>query len=438
MLGYIFVFSLFTIICLRALYRPGEGVIGYYCFMLLQPEWNWRWSVPADFQCQKYIAGATLIGAVLSGLRGNRLRGTPLVACIALACFLGIGYLSANTSIHPQRSEWLLNVLWKVVLMGLLGIKLIHSPKQITLLLWVCLLAIGYNAYQINMYYFQDGYCRFVQQGWGSSGLNNNTYSILAVPGIGIGLALSVCSEQWWQKIIAFANVVLLVHLIMLLESRGCMIGAVVIFGLFFVFMPKNRATVSLFVVIVLAGVLLAGPSVVKEFTSSFQSSENLDSSAESRFALWEAGYNLMWDYPTIGVGPGASIYIVPQYYPGGLDVPTKALHNLFFEVTTEFGIPAALCYFLFFGVIWLACARRYKIANSAQTPKWAQAAMLSVLVGLPGYFVPSMFSSGMLLESSYALTVVGAATLLILRSYNAPETVLDLAQRPEEQTHSS
>ena len=147
------------------------------------------------------------------------------------------------------------------------------------------------------------------------------------------------------------------------------MLGALVLGGLAFVFMPKSKITILLATVGVCLTLMLAGPSVVNEFGSIFQQSEELDSSASSRYKLWSAGMGIMSDYPLLGVGPWVGEKYVPQYYEGYSEVRDhKALHNLFFEVGTGCGIPAALAYVSFFWLPWFAHLKLWYAQRSKMT----------------------------------------------------------------------
>jgi O-antigen ligase len=412
MLGPLFVFPLLVFVCLGALYRPAIGAIGYYGFVLLQPEWNWRWSLPKDFQYQKYIAIATLLGLLINGLRGNRWPLNAKIAGVGLTGFIGLAFLSAQFSIWPDASVFYLDILWKIVLLAVVSVHVLDSARPLQILAWVATLAQGYNAYQINLDYFQRGYCLYAMQSWGDNG-DNNLYSILTVPLIGLSAGLMLCSRPLWQKLLAGAIFTLQMHQIMLMESRGCMLGCLAMAPLLLWLMPKTVVNWSAVVTAFVLGGALAGPPVVKEFTSSFKQEGERDSSAESRFQLWKAGAAITGDYPLLGVGPYAGQRLVPQY--GGFPSDRKALHNLVFEISTGCGIPAVMLYLSFFATAWWASWQGLHSGASRRPPEWACAIYIAAAGGLPGYFVASMFSSGALLESSYMVAAMALATTCVL-----------------------
>ncbi len=419
-MGAILVYTLFGISLSLGIFRPHIALLAVYGFAVLVPTWNWRWSVPEDFGFQKYFVASCVVGLLFTGFRGNRLRGGAAWGAAGLAAYLGLSYLSGTASVSPTNSDWFLDQMWKIVLIAILGIIVLDSPGKIVAAVWVGIVAQVYNAYQINTDYFSNGYTLIASQGWAY--LDNNAYTLATLPIVALALALVLSAPKVWQRGLAAAILVLQLHQIMLLESRGGMIGACALGCLAVAFMPKTRLNavgVAAGAVLVAA---LAGPPVLAEFSSSFKSEGELDSSAESRYGLWEAGAKIVLDWPLLGVGPDAARRLVPSYYPGGLATSDKALHNLVFDIACGSGIPAAVCYFSFFGAGWWAV---WRIRKSAfHETHWVQTVRIAVLSGIPGYLIGSMFSSGALLESSYLLPIIGLATSLVLRkSAEQPET---------------
>ncbi|WP_417847621.1 O-antigen ligase family protein [Thalassoglobus sp.] len=411
MKGLIFVYGSLAFICLGAIVRPWIGVVGYFGFAILNPVYLWGHSLPPNSNFQKYIVGATFIGLLLSGFKGNKIQGAPAWAIISLVLYLVWAWVTAQSTIHEGDTVAYMTNIWKIVFMSCIGALLIDAPKKVLTLMWVLVIAQGWNAWEINLQYFQNGWSYAARSGWG--GFDNNGYSIATAPAMGISLSLAFYSVKLWARLLAGFIFVLQMHEIMLLESRGTMIGALVLAAVGVLYVHKNSWTTSTIITATVLGIALAGPSVVDEFKSSFKEGEELDSSADSRFKLWKAGVDIMKDYPILGVGPNASRRLVPQYYEGGLRSNNKALHNLFFDISCGSGIPGLLLYAGYFSVIWLAVRKYWKFNKSSMEP-WAKASIFSVLCGLPGYMVASMFSSAALIEGSYILVIVGASALLI------------------------
>jgi hypothetical protein len=428
MLGPLFIFSLLAVVCAGALFRPAIGVIGYYAFIALEPEWNWRWSLPADFQYQKYIAAATLIGLLVTGLRGNRWSSSARLACACLMAFFALALLSAQFTILPDATAFYLDIVGKIILMAVVAVHVIDSPRLLTRSVWVIIASQAYNAFQINLDYFKMGFCAYAHYtSWGLKG-DNNDYSIFTTPIMALSCAVMFGIRSLPLKLIAGVIFTLQLHQIMLLESRGCMLGGLAMMPIFLWFMPKTKLNWSAVLVAVALGGTLAGPSVVKEFSSSFASDENRDASAESRFDLWRAGAQITADYPLLGVGPWAGQGLVPSYL--GMDTGRKGLHNLIFEISTGCGVPALLLYLSYFAIAWFVAIRALRRRKVAPLPEWAEIIYLGTAAGLVGYFVSSMFSAVAMLESSYMLAAFSLATSLMVARLRRSEARAAMAER--------
>ncbi|MEO2049740.1 MAG: O-antigen ligase family protein, partial [Pirellulales bacterium] len=328
-------------------------------------------------------------------------------------------FLSFTQTISVTASWSYLDIIWKATLMSSLAAFHLDTQQKITAMIWTIVLAQGYSAYQINLQYFQDGYSFWATNNWGW--LDNNTYSVLTLPIIACSGALAVYSRHWWQRMIAGGIAVLQIHQIMLLDSRGCMIAGVCMAVVFVINMPRSKNAILSVSVLLLAGSLLAGPSVVKEFNSSFGDQEGLDASAQSRYVLWRAGWQITKDYPLLGVGPNCGKFLVPEYWDSDrtgterIETNNKALHNLFFEISTGCGLPAAILYTSHFILVVLVLLYYHWQRHSfPATEHPLGMPMLAVIAGQPGYWVASMFSSGALMESTYICLAVGAATLCV------------------------
>ncbi|WP_149499019.1 O-antigen ligase family protein [Roseiconus lacunae] len=413
--GIVLLLLIWAAIVATAFRRPWIGVVGYAGFAVLCPTWNWRWGLP-DLDYQKFLAGATLIGWLLAGLRRQPLERNGTRSLIAIGAYSILTFASLMQSINPEKSSVFWDISWKIVLMAMVATFLLDTPRKVATLVWVLVLCQGWNAFNINQLYLIRGGINTNYFRWNY--LDNNTYSISTIPIMALSFALLVNSTKKWQVALAGFILVMQMHQLMFLNSRGTMLGGILLGVLGVLYMTKSRRAISIVFAGTLAAVVLAGPSVVKEFMSTFESSENRDSSAESRFYIWKAGAKIMAAYPALGVGPWAGEVMVPQYYDGPLKPGTKrkALHNLFFEVGTGSGIPAVLFYLGFF---WLPWFQHWRLRRqvSREFPDWMNVANLATLCGIPGYWLSSMFSSGALIEAPYLLVTISIGSLAVYSS---------------------
>ncbi|MEQ8848759.1 O-antigen ligase family protein [Botrimarina sp.] len=430
-MGHYVIIGLIVAGCVTAVTRPAVGCILFYFIALLDPAWNWRWALPPDPGYQKWIFFSLAAGAALTLGRVRPPSGVGRWAIASLLLFLALAWASWQQSAYHFEGAYYMSVIWKIALVAALSIWLIDDRKHLKMLLIACVVGSAYNAYQINLDYFETGVTRWIMRNWGSSQLDNNTYSLLTLPMMAIAVGGVLGFQKKYLVYGCLAAATLQAHQFMLVESRGAMLAALVLAVLALWFMPKTKRNIRLTATAAVFVAVLAGPPVVKEFSSAFAPTEELDSSAESRFYLWSAGARMIADYPFTGVGPYVSRYYVPIYYEGGLDRKMKALHNLIFEVGAETGIPGLIAYLGYFFIPFWAVyknRRRYLAAGPTEC-----AATIAVLSGAPAYFVGSMFSAGTLIESCYLLPVV-ACVLLRLDAEGEIEEPLAIEHEVYEQ----
>ncbi|MEM9413688.1 MAG: DUF5935 domain-containing protein, partial [Planctomycetota bacterium] len=195
----LFIYGLFVWGCVEGLRRPWAGLVMFFTFVALEPKWNWRWAIDTSFPYQKYLAACVVAGLCLQGFRRARVSGTAFSALACLIAFLGVGYIATLQSINFQYSLEYMSYVWKIVLMTTLTVWLIDTPRKIWILLSVLILCQGYNAFQINLQYFEDGFSRYAVNGWGVKG-DNNTYSIFTVPFIAMSCGMAIYGRTLWQR----------------------------------------------------------------------------------------------------------------------------------------------------------------------------------------------------------------------------------------------
>lgn len=414
-MGFIVVYLLFGLSCILALIMPPLGVAAFYFFNLLDPVWNWRWDITVDPGFQKWLALALLTGFVQNRGWTYKFSRFSVFAIGLITTFLLSSYISSFYAASPEKSNIYLDLLWRIVLVVSISLMVVVDEKRAMLLAVACIFGQAYNSFQINLEYLQLGFCRYASMTfWGMKGLDNNGYSILTAPVMALSLAFVLSPWKLWIRGVFAGIFCLQAHQIMMMESRGTMLGTLLAATITVWYCPKKPVTVMVLIVGFLLVSSLAGPPVIKEFSTIFADEEERDSSAESRFYLWKAGAGIIWDYPLIGVGPGNSSLVVPDYYDFARSKADKekALHNLFFEVFCENGVPAGIIFFSFFLIPWfLVWWNRKRFLRGS--PRECTLA-LAVISGIPGYLLASMFSSGSLIESSYILPIIACALLSI------------------------
>ncbi|MEI8213217.1 MAG: O-antigen ligase family protein [Planctomycetota bacterium] len=412
--GAIAVLSLCVLVCAAAILLPWVGFVGYATCAMLAPQWVWR-EYLADSELQKFISAMTVVGFVLTGCRSQTLpRGVKwAMGFYSLYVFLVvIGAQLHSNPINAQKSVVFVDITWKIWMMCMIGIMLINTERKLAICMLCMVLVTSWNAWELNLKYLRQGAIRV--HDFYFAGLDNNLYSISTLPVIGITLAYFFSAKLPFRQFLVVILLAMQVHQIMILESRGTMLGVLLCGALATYFMPKNPRTIAAVIAVGIVGAILAGPPVIREFSSIFSSGEQRDNSASSRFKVWGAGAAIMLDNPVTGVGPWAGEAYVPKYIVDYKERRNyKALHNLFFEIGTGMGVPGVASYLMFFAIPWFMHYQLWR-RHRQELSEVMMVCNLAALAGIPGYWMASMFSSGALIESPYLLVACACASLAV------------------------
>lgn len=399
MKGLIFTYAMTYGGAVVGFFNPWAGVLIYICFALIKPDQTWGDSVPLG-NYSRIIAISLLLGWLAHGFgKWNFGKATGIVCCI-------VGYLvwlvvSAALALDPGTSWPFVDVLAKIVVPWVVAMSLIDSPRKLRQLAWVISLSMGYIALNQNQMYFQYGPPP-------DDGADNMAAHSMTV-GAGVSFCLGLCTQHKVWRWLPMALAALSAHATMILMSRGAMIGMVSCGTAAFLVLPKTRGNLTFFGLALAAGLYLAGPSVQREFFSSFASKEERDTSAQSRFDLWRDMWDVTMQHSLVGVGPQNWPVIAHEYgWP-----PGKQGHGMWPQTAAELGLPGvgflAAFYSLLLAQLWSICRRP---AGGGQ-PDLRNFARLG-FVAIAGFVAESLFGSFMAMEAPYYAGLLGAGAIML------------------------
>lgn len=416
-MGPYLVYAVIGLSCLLGIFRPLYGLSGYLFLVLMQPEWIWRFEGLSGFYYQRNLMICILVGYFLNMSHGNgifRIRHLT-VSAILLVALLGVSRMFSD---YPQVSVQYYDGLWKAVLVMMLLFHLVDSPKNSVFVGTAMAAGSFYNALRLNLDYLSVGWCRWIRDGWGYKG-DSNVICLFEMPAIAVSLVLLLTSRSNVLRLAALLSLMVHVHMVFILESRGAMLGLAALFFMAFIFVPKTPKMIGIAAVVTVLVLYFAGPPVVREFSSIFVAQEDRDASAESRFKLWRAAILVGVDHPLLGVGPYAGQEYIPRYEPAFAGVARKHPHNVFFEVLSGGGFPSLICFLTLFCLPVLKAYRMRKRYRSKSVKQdWAfQYVTLLPIVGFPAIAVTGMFCGSGNIETIYCFVGI---TLGGLVSYEA------------------
>lgn len=408
MKGLLITFLLTYVGSAIALFLPFVGLAIYYCFAVLRPEDLWFYAVEVGGGYSRTLALATLAGWAFRGFPHGPEQKRTLPIIGLLIAFASSVQVSAWLAFDPQRADLISSSMLKVALMSFVGFCLLDSVKRVKILLWVYILAQGYVTFDINLETLLSGQNVILNRdGFGT--LNNNTFALSLLPGIGLSLMVGIFETRLFPRGVAIFCALAAIHVILLSASRGAYLGLIAIGGLAFYFIPKTRATMVPFVGVLMVALVLIGEPVREEFMSMF--ADKLDTSATKRFDMWSAALQLMMAYPILGVGPDNFGVFSANYE--GLDADS-AVHNLYLQIGVDCGLLGLglLVAFYVVSLRKLAVAIEWRGEESFKVDPVVAAVTTGAFAGVVGYLVHSCFSSGVIIETPYLAVLLGAAAV--------------------------
>ncbi|HUT86029.1 MAG TPA: O-antigen ligase family protein [Elusimicrobiales bacterium] len=232
-------------------------------------------------------------------------------------------------------------------------------------------------------------------------------------------------------RYIFLAQIFLFGAVLLLSQSRGAMLGAVVSVMLLWIMerhIRKFLTVLAVSAVFVIAALSFKSPrfadrffsvpkAVYKIVTKPFVKTdvnltEEIQKLSSSRIGQWKAGIKMLGDYPILGVGPSNVKVIFHFYHPKPIDgqYGWSNLHNLYLHQAVERGLVglAALIYLLT-GIFILAW-KSNKTKRNVYT--------IWCLCVLPGFFVMN------LTETSFQHAVVSMSIFFMLAASHKSSAV--------------
>lgn len=407
MKGLIFTYLLTYGGAVASLWRPFYGLLIYICFAIIKPESMWHWSLGGGSgNFSRIIALALLAGWAINGFGNFRFGKSGWIVGSLVAFWF---WVLVSTVMGNDTAAGLvfLENLAKIVLPVVVGATLIENLDQLKQLAWTIVITLGYAALELNRSYF-DGFNVLQQYGYAS--LDNNSYAIGLVTGVGVAFFLGFGSKKLWQKLLAFACAALMAHAIFFSFSRGGMLALCIVGVMTFWLIPKRPSYLAWFALGVVTAVMMAGPEVINRFTSAFADEEQRDASAESRVIMWKACLTIMSEHPVTGLGPDQFpnfVHLYTQYSKG------KEAHSLWLQLGAELGVPGvAFLFTYYFLTLWGLCRLLRQHRKTAFKDEFARHVPRMVIASLVGFMVAAQFVSLEGLELPYYVALLGAGAI--------------------------
>ena len=406
--------SLFMLLLLLAtlpwtLLNPFAGLAVYYGLALLRPQALWQGPLAkVDWRFSMVVALVTVVSFILHGLARKRAGRRWPAEKILMAVFAGLAVLSFLFAVDRVRAAIQFDSLVKIFVMFFVACALLDSRHRLRVLAIVIVVTMGYVAMDFNQRYIFMGQTdstmlRFDQ-------LDNNGLAALMVMGMPFCVFLFSQERRWYLKWPPLLALLFMLHLVMFSMSRGGMLGAMVVLPLVLLRLHRRWVGVLILVVMLLAGLRLAGPMVRQRFFSIEQ--YQADRSVQGRFAAWRTAGEVVADHPFLGVGQDCFSIVVSKYTE---DIDAMVVHNQILQTAADMGVPAAGAHI---GIILAALVHLHRLRRRFRQDPFVHDLASCLQASLIGYIVVGMFLSIGTIE----LTYIALAMVVGLRNVTTEE----------------
>jgi O-antigen ligase len=392
--------------------------------------WDWGWggllvfSILLFFRPQEQIPGlaqahlsniSALIGfAAMVALNLSRrqpiTRVTPEL--IGLALFGLVFLITIPLSFWAGGAfDTFQQYYLPVLVIFILTINTVTSPKRIERLVWIIILAFGYMSARTCFDYMRGVNLLEGARASGPVGgffHNPNDLALNLASFVPFALMYAKRPGPFMKRIICAGCALLMLAAIVFTKSRGGTLGTV---AMLVTFLYAARVlTPATLIAGVLAGMLVL-PAMPDSFWSRMASitdaKKDETGSREERRVLLEQGWTVFLENPLTGIGGGQ----FRNYWHPGLPKKWHEVHNVWLQVGAELGIFAVLAFaFLVTRAFLAALWTRKRLTRSRRSRgkprdaledgltgderEFLQTHATATLAALVGWFVCSLFAS--------------------------------------------
>ncbi len=365
-----------------ALWRhPVFGLYAYLAAFYVHPPSRWWAKMLPDLRWALLAGVLTLLAVYIH--RQKLAKAPPWFANAAASILIAycLWLWIQNAWALDREAHYAASVQYTKYLVAFyLCYRIFDTPERLRDFLLVHLAGCTYLGVQA---FLSSNFTGGRLNGVGGPGIDDaNTLGMFLATGVVAGAALAL-SQSGWRRNLTFVGLALTMNGLVLTASRGAFLGLLGGGGVLSALHPR-RFRGRLFVLALIATVgfvAVVDERFVQRMSSLlavWEHSEQIDMSAESRFAIKAAQWQMFLDYP-LGTGHKGTAALSPHYLDskwltrsGNEEGPgARSSHNTFLTALSEQGVIGAL---LFAGwVLWLLragltiYALRHRVADPTQ-----------------------------------------------------------------------
>jgi probable O-glycosylation ligase (exosortase A-associated) len=395
--------------CTWTVRNPVVGVYAYYFLALCRPHDMYWWSL-GDMRLSFYVAitvcGIWLLKWVQKEHDGP---GKSPVNVLMLSFFL-LKFASATYAVDQAAAWDHIDKVWKMFLFYYVAVSLVDTRERFRWMVIVMAVSMGWLGLWGNWQWYVEGIGggitgELAGPGWpvGATLTDRNLYGMVLAMGIPICGFIFMTEQHLWLRWAGLACIPFLANAAMLTFGRGTFLGMVICSAWSVFRLRRGWLVVGSALVLALLLTTLAGQEV-RNRLGTIDSYEQ-DKSSMSRLQAWSAGWEMMKEFPFLGVGPAQYGNYSSRYDPT-LSAGMVA-HNEFVQTAAETGLPSAVVLIAIIGLTFYNLHKVRKATWAQPETHWAYYYAAMIESSLVGFIVCAMFLSLPYFELLYLLAAL-------------------------------
>lgn len=216
-----------------------------------------------------------------------------------------------------------------------------------------------------------------------------NDLSLVLLFPLSFAVALMVTRTGWFSALLGFAGSGMIVAAIVATQSRGGLLGAVAVAGIFGARMVKSK--MLLLTVGGLAMMVLFAVAGISGRASGGAGESGIDESSMGRLYAWGAAWKMALTRPLTGVGLDnfTGNYF---FYSSHWDGMNHAVHSTWFGVMGETGFPGIVAFVAMIVLTAITAFRTRALADDLDLPRPVRQVAQALPAGIVGFCISGTF----------------------------------------------
>ncbi|HND14066.1 MAG TPA: putative O-glycosylation ligase, exosortase A system-associated [Pseudomonadales bacterium] len=386
------------------LWRPFYGIIMWTWLGYMNPH-RMAWGFSTTMPFAMMVALTTLI-ALLISKEPKKIPWTR--ETVLLLLFVIWMCITTYFAFRPDLAVEQLDKVLKIQFMTFVALILLTSRERIHALVWTVALSLGFYGIKGGIFTVLTGGGFHVQGPPGTFIGGNNELGLALLMTIPLMRYLQVEESRQWLKLGLTGAIVLTLVAVLGTQSRGALVGLVVM-GSIFVWKSPRRAT---FILLAAVAVPLVLGFMPESWWARMDTINNYqeDASSMQRIEAWKHAWSI------------GTTYVMGGGFEANVASGARDVHSIYFEVLGEQGFPGLAMFLSLLAFTWLSAGWIIRHAKKHGELKWAENLARMLQVSGVAYCTSGIFLGMAYFDYIYLLVALVVATRQLVASHLAAQ----------------